>query len=91
MSTQGAKRRLSFQLRATAAAYVRFATKDAAMLELMFAGKHREESGALHEAADRHLTFESRQRCTQTKMDAAAEAHVSRRQRHDDCTITSTG
>jgi AcrR family transcriptional regulator len=41
------------RLRATAAAYVRFATDDAALLELMFAGKHRVESGALHEAADR--------------------------------------
>jgi AcrR family transcriptional regulator len=41
------------RLQATAAAYVRFATRDAALLELMFAGKHREESGALHEAADR--------------------------------------
>jgi AcrR family transcriptional regulator len=41
------------RLRATAAAYVHFATRDAAMLELMFAGKHREEAGALHEAADR--------------------------------------
>jgi AcrR family transcriptional regulator len=41
------------RLRATAAAYVRFATRDPALLELMFAGKHREESGALHEAADR--------------------------------------
>jgi AcrR family transcriptional regulator len=42
------------RLRATAAAYVRFAIRDAALLELMFAGKHREESsGALHDAADR--------------------------------------
>jgi AcrR family transcriptional regulator len=41
------------RLRATAAAYVRFATRDAALLELMFAGKHREQSGTLHEAADR--------------------------------------
>jgi AcrR family transcriptional regulator len=41
------------RLRATATAYVRFATRDAALLELMFAGKQREESGALHEAADR--------------------------------------
>jgi AcrR family transcriptional regulator len=40
------------QLRATATAYVRFATRDAALLELMFAGKQREPSGALHEAAD---------------------------------------
>ena len=29
----------------SAAAYVRFATEDAALLELMFAGKHREERG----------------------------------------------
>jgi AcrR family transcriptional regulator len=41
------------RLRATATAYVQFATRDAALLELMFAGKHREPSGALHEAADR--------------------------------------
>jgi AcrR family transcriptional regulator len=42
------------RLRAAGAAYVRFAISDAALLELMFAGKHREqEPGALHEAADR--------------------------------------
>src|ERR1700686_537001 len=41
------------RLQAIAAAYVRFATRDAALLELMFAGKHSEESGRLHEAADR--------------------------------------
>ena len=41
------------RLRASATAYVRFATRDAALLELMFAGKQREESGTLHEAADR--------------------------------------
>jgi len=41
------------RLRATAAAYIRFATRDAALLELMFAGKHREPPGALHQAADR--------------------------------------
>ncbi len=41
------------RMRATAAAYVRFATDDAALLELMFAGKHREDSGALHAAAER--------------------------------------
>jgi len=41
------------RLRATAAAYVRFAIDDAALLELMFAGKHREQAGALREAADR--------------------------------------
>jgi AcrR family transcriptional regulator len=41
------------RLRATAAAYIRFATRDAALLELMFAGKHGEQSGALNEAAER--------------------------------------
>jgi AcrR family transcriptional regulator len=41
------------RLRAAAAAYVRFATEDAALLELMFAGKHREESGRLAAAAER--------------------------------------
>ena len=41
------------RLRATGAAYVRFATRDAALLELMFAGKHGEHSGALNEAAER--------------------------------------
>ncbi|MGO9320131.1 MAG: TetR/AcrR family transcriptional regulator [Solirubrobacteraceae bacterium] len=41
------------RLQATASAYVRFATRDAALLELMFAGKHGEQSGALHDAADR--------------------------------------
>ena len=32
---------------------MRFATRDAALLELMFAGKNREQSGALHEAAEK--------------------------------------
>lgn len=41
------------RLRATARAYVEFATRDAALLELMYAGKHREESGPLHEASER--------------------------------------
>jgi AcrR family transcriptional regulator len=41
------------RLRATNLAYVRFAVNDAALLELMFAGKHREQAGALHQAADR--------------------------------------
>lgn len=41
------------RLRATAAAYVRFATRDAALLELMFAGKHREGTAPLQEAAER--------------------------------------
>lgn len=41
------------RLRATAAAYVRFATRDPALLDLMFAGKHHDTTGALHEAAER--------------------------------------
>jgi AcrR family transcriptional regulator len=41
------------RMQATAKAYVRFATRDAALLELMFAGKHRDQSGALYEAAER--------------------------------------
>jgi AcrR family transcriptional regulator len=45
------------RLRATAAAYVRFATRDAALLELMFTGKHQEQSGALHAAADRAFSI----------------------------------
>jgi AcrR family transcriptional regulator len=45
------------RLRATAAAYVRFATRDAALLELMFAGKHREQSGTLHDAAERAFSI----------------------------------
>jgi AcrR family transcriptional regulator len=49
----GAGEDFQARLRATAAAYVRFATRDAALLELMFAGKHREESGTLNEAANR--------------------------------------
>lgn len=39
--------------RATATAYVRFATRDAALLELMFAGKDRGQSSTLHDAAER--------------------------------------
>jgi AcrR family transcriptional regulator len=41
------------RLQATATAYVHFATRDAALLALMFASKHGEPPGALHEAADR--------------------------------------
>jgi AcrR family transcriptional regulator len=50
---EGAGDDFSQRLRTTATAYVRFATRDAALLELMFAGKHREESWALQEAAER--------------------------------------
>src|ERR1700709_1670774 len=38
---EGAGERFDARLQATAAAYVRFATRDPALLELMFAGKHR--------------------------------------------------
>ncbi len=41
------------RLQATATAYVHFATRDAALLALMFASKHGESSAALHELADR--------------------------------------
>jgi AcrR family transcriptional regulator len=40
------------RLEATAAANIRFATDDAALLELMFAGKHRDGSGSLEVAAE---------------------------------------
>jgi AcrR family transcriptional regulator len=49
----GAGEDFEARLRATGAAYVRFATRDAALLELMFAGKHREGAEALQEAAVR--------------------------------------
>lgn len=49
----GAGVQFAARAQATAAAYVRFATQDAALLELMFAGKHGEHSQALTEAADR--------------------------------------
>ncbi|MFL5863509.1 MAG: TetR/AcrR family transcriptional regulator [Solirubrobacteraceae bacterium] len=41
------------RLKATAAAYIHFATADPAMLELMFTGKHRDGAAALEEAAER--------------------------------------
>jgi AcrR family transcriptional regulator len=41
------------RLRAISAAYIRFAVEDAALLELMYAGKHRQPSGELAEAAER--------------------------------------
>ncbi len=60
-AVDGAGEDFPARLRATGAAYIRFATADPALLELMFAGKHREEaggdhgadSGTLHEAAER--------------------------------------
>ena len=41
------------RLRETGAAYIRFATRDPALLELMFAGKHRDDADNLQEAAER--------------------------------------
>jgi len=52
-AVEGAGEDFSARLQATASAYVRFATRDAALLELMFAGKHDEPTGALNAAADR--------------------------------------
>jgi AcrR family transcriptional regulator len=52
-SVDGAGEEFQARLEATAAAYVRFATRDAALLELMFAGKHDDQSGELNEAAER--------------------------------------
>lgn len=53
----GAGEDFETRLGATAAAYVRFATRDAALLELMFAGKHREGAGALNAAAERAFSI----------------------------------
>jgi AcrR family transcriptional regulator len=41
------------RLRATGGAYIRFASEDPALLELMFAGKHRDDAEALQAAAER--------------------------------------
>ncbi|MCW3067195.1 MAG: transcriptional regulator, TetR family [Solirubrobacterales bacterium] len=49
----GAGEDFDARMQAVATAYVQFATRDAALLELMFAGKHRDESGTLHAAAER--------------------------------------
>jgi AcrR family transcriptional regulator len=51
-AVDGAGDEFETRLHATAAAYIRFATADPALLELMFAVKHREGAGALQEAAD---------------------------------------
>ena len=51
-AVEGAGDDFPARLEATAQAYIRFATRDAALLELMFAGKHREPSGSLQVAAE---------------------------------------
>lgn len=55
LNTAATRGRAGFptRLRRLATAYVRFATQDAALLELMFAGKHGEVDGPLHAAAER--------------------------------------
>ncbi len=52
-AVDGAGEDFTARLQAAAGAYVRFATQDAALLELMFAGKHGNPSGPLGIAADR--------------------------------------
>jgi AcrR family transcriptional regulator len=52
-AADGAGKEFQARLHATASAYVRFATCDAALLQLMFASKHGARSEALHEAAER--------------------------------------
>lgn len=47
---------LQTRLSRTAVAYVRFAVRDSALLEVMFAGKHRDPGGPVHEAGDRAFT-----------------------------------
>jgi AcrR family transcriptional regulator len=49
----GAGRDFTDRLHAAALAYVRFATQEAALLELMFASKHQAESDSLNESAER--------------------------------------
>src|SRR5581483_10388976 len=52
-AADGAGEEFEPRLRAIGSAYIRFATEDAALLELMFAGKHREPDGALADAGER--------------------------------------
>ncbi|MGZ4167677.1 MAG: TetR/AcrR family transcriptional regulator [Solirubrobacteraceae bacterium] len=52
-AVDGAGDEFEERLRATGAAYIRFATEDPALLELMFAGKHRDNADSLQEAAER--------------------------------------
>jgi AcrR family transcriptional regulator len=49
----GAGKDFEERMRVVAAAYIRFATEDAALLELMFTGKAHEQTGVLHAAAER--------------------------------------
>jgi AcrR family transcriptional regulator len=47
VALEGAGEDFQARLGATARAYIHFATRDAALLELMFAGKHRDPTGSL--------------------------------------------
>jgi AcrR family transcriptional regulator len=51
-AVDGAREDCATRLRVAAAAYVRFAIREPALLELMFAGKQRDQTGTLHEAAE---------------------------------------
>jgi AcrR family transcriptional regulator len=53
----GAGKSFERRLRAAAGAYIRFAVRDPALLELMFAGKHRDPTGALDDAAERAFSI----------------------------------
>jgi AcrR family transcriptional regulator len=52
-AAEGAGDDFETRLRDTGAAYIRFATRDPALLELMFAGKHRDDAAALQAAGER--------------------------------------
>jgi AcrR family transcriptional regulator len=52
-AADGAGDEFQSRLEATAAAYIRFATADPALLDLMFASKHRETQPPLHDAMER--------------------------------------
>jgi AcrR family transcriptional regulator len=52
-AVEGAGEDFRARLEATAKAYIHFAVDDAELLELMFAGKHRESADVLVAAADR--------------------------------------
>lgn len=52
-AADGAGDKFQPRLEATAAAYIRFATTDPALLDLMFASKHRDTEPSLHDSMER--------------------------------------
>jgi AcrR family transcriptional regulator len=52
-AADGAGDEFEARLRATAVAYIRFATRDPALLDLMFAAKHRDQLATLQETVER--------------------------------------